>query len=317
MASTSASTVPPPAPLKLGGDIAADWERFKCEWDNYEVASDLADAQAKKRAAVFLACIGTAAYGIFRTFKFADEGDKAKIDKIKEAFEKHCIGEANETYERFLFHQRVQQPGESFDDFFTDLRKLAVTCQFAALEDSLIRDRIVVGIRDDPTRRRLLQSKKLSLAEAVEACKASEATSRRLRVIGGSSTDVVDALSSSSSSFRRRRLSSKARDRQPKGNSNNAARCCRYCGSSSCAGKQSCPAYGQRCRNCSKLNHYASVCKSSAVATGSNRKNREVCQVDAEELLALHNSDNKRIYCTLNVDGRSVKFLKKGGCDGT
>jgi len=63
---------------------------------------------------------------------------------------------------------------------------------FEDLDDSLIRDRIVVGIRDEPTRRRLLQQKKLTLSDAIDTCKASEATSRRLRKMGGDAE--VDAL---------------------------------------------------------------------------------------------------------------------------
>ena len=44
------------------------------------------------------------------------------------------------------------------DDFLSDLRKMARTCEFAQLEDS-VRDRIIIGIglRDKTTRRRLLQ----------------------------------------------------------------------------------------------------------------------------------------------------------------
>ena len=99
MATSTVNTIPAPSPLKLGGDIAADWERFKTEWTNYEIAVDLTDAAAKKRAAVFLACVGTAAYGVFRTFQFVDEDDKQYVDKIVEAFERHCVGEANITYE--------------------------------------------------------------------------------------------------------------------------------------------------------------------------------------------------------------------------
>jgi len=71
----SSNSVPAPSPLKMGGDIAADWERFRSEWENYEVAADLVDVPAKKRAAVFLACIGSAAYGVFRTFKFENTDD--------------------------------------------------------------------------------------------------------------------------------------------------------------------------------------------------------------------------------------------------
>ena len=145
----------------------------------------------------------------FRTFQFDNVEHKADVEMIIEAFEKHCIGEANVTYERYVFHQRVQQSGECFDDFLGDIRKMATTCQFEQLEDSLIRDRIVIGIRDEPTRRRLLQQKKLSLSDAIDACKASEATSCRLRVMVGPG-EAVDALghAPSTSSLHRRAKSS-------------------------------------------------------------------------------------------------------------
>ena len=67
-----------------------------------------------------------------------------------------------------MFHQRVQQPGETIENFVADVRNLSKTCQFGELEDSLLRDRIVVGIRDEPTRRRLLQQKQLTLSEAID-----------------------------------------------------------------------------------------------------------------------------------------------------
>ena len=173
---------------------------------------------------MFLACIGSAAYGVFRTFKFENTDDTADVSKIVDAFQKHCIGEANVTYERFLFHQRVQQPGESVDDFLSDLRKMARTCEFAQLEDSLVRDRIVIGIRDEPTRRRLLQIKTLSLRDAIDAAKASEATSRRLRVMGGG-TGEVEALAQSTKG---RRSASKLRIRHEKRDASSHRRC-RYC----------------------------------------------------------------------------------------
>ena len=103
----NANNIPPPAPLKVAGDAAADWERFKCEFENYEIATDLVDSDDKKRAAVYLACIGSAAHAIFRTFKFENDDERAKVDKIKESFDKHWLGEVNVTYERYVFHQRV------------------------------------------------------------------------------------------------------------------------------------------------------------------------------------------------------------------
>ena len=123
---TSASTIPAPS----------DWERFRSEWENYEIAADLTDVPDKKRAAVFLACVGSTAYGIFRNFQFERADDRSDVTKIIEAFERHCIGEANVTYERYIFHQRVQQPGETFDDFLANFRKMFRTCEFGQLEGS-------------------------------------------------------------------------------------------------------------------------------------------------------------------------------------
>ena len=81
--------------------------------------------------------------------------------------------------------------------------------------NKLLRDRIVVGIRDEPTRRRLLQQKQLSLSEAIDMYKASEATSRRLCEMGrATSTAEVDALkqsSFSSSKGRRSRSGNRAK----------------------------------------------------------------------------------------------------------
>ena len=75
--------------------------------------------------------------------------------------EKTFIGELNETYERYMFNLRKQQSSESIDDYVTDLRNLAKSCKFCdCLGESLLRDRIVMGVRDLETRKKLLEIKK-------------------------------------------------------------------------------------------------------------------------------------------------------------
>jgi len=55
------SNIPYPAKLNMAGNIAAEWKRFRDQWRNYGTAADL-DTQSKaKRAAIFLACIGSEA----------------------------------------------------------------------------------------------------------------------------------------------------------------------------------------------------------------------------------------------------------------
>ena len=66
---------------------------------------------------------------------------------ILEKMVNYCIGECNEIYERYVFNRRDQESNESVDAYVTALRKLAKTCNYGTLADSLIRDRIVVGIK--------------------------------------------------------------------------------------------------------------------------------------------------------------------------
>ena len=147
---------------------------------------------------------------------FDDDADQQNIDKTVDAFEHHCVGEVNETYERyFIFSRRVQDTAETFDVFVADLRRTVRSCAFSDLEDSLLRDRIVVGIRDDATRKKLLQVRKLNLKHAVDICKAAEpeAATKQLKAI--SHGEEVHAINSTPTKSQHR--SSRHRRRDSKG----------------------------------------------------------------------------------------------------
>jgi len=73
----------------------------------------------------------------------------------------------------------------------------------------MIRDRIVVGVRDDSTRHKLLQIHNLTLAKAVDICKASEAAGDQLKVM--SKADKVLLLHSSKRMAARGREKSRGR----------------------------------------------------------------------------------------------------------
>lgn len=204
----SAQLIPIPTALKVTSNyIAVDWKRFNSQWRNYEIATDLTAQTTQKRAAVFLACVGTEAYEIFQTMEFEDDNDRADIDKIVDAFQKYCVGEVNVTYERYLFNKRTQNASETFDNFLSDLRRLVKSCDYGNVEECILRDRIVVVASDNSTRRKLLQKRNLDLNEAIDICKASELASKQLRAM--SSPDEVNALKPSY-----KRSTSRSRDAQ-------------------------------------------------------------------------------------------------------
>ena len=81
---------------------------------------------------------------------FEPETNSKDLDAVITKFDEFCIGETNETYECFNFNSRQQKEGETVDQYMTALRTLAQTCGFCnCLQDSLLRDRLVLGIADN------------------------------------------------------------------------------------------------------------------------------------------------------------------------
>ena len=171
-----------PQALKIEGNLAVNWKRFKRSWQNYAIIARLDQFEESYKAALFLSVIGEDALEMFEGMDFATETDRQILNKILEKFEEFCIGETNETYERFVFNRRNQEENESVDQYVTVLRKLAQTCNFCnCLNDSLIRDRFVLGIRDETIRKKLLQEKKLTLSRAIDIGRSGETTNLRLK----------------------------------------------------------------------------------------------------------------------------------------
>ena len=88
---------------------------------------------------------------IFNTFGLTDE-DKVKIDVVVRKFEEYCTPQKNVTYEWHMFNARAQGATKGINAYVTELRKLARSCEFRDLHDSIIRDRIVCGIRSNEVR---------------------------------------------------------------------------------------------------------------------------------------------------------------------
>ena len=56
-------------------------------------------------------------------------------------------------FERYMFYKREQGPEESFEQYYTKLRRLAQNCAFDSITpDEVLRDRLVFSIWDSSVR---------------------------------------------------------------------------------------------------------------------------------------------------------------------
>ena len=135
--------VPLPPRLHLGGNLSENWKQWKQIYDAYETVANFKSKPDNFRVGAFITCIGPEALNIHNSLPYQDDGERQNIERIFALWNNYCIGETNVIYERYKFNNRNQEPAESIETYAASLHALAATCAFGALNDELIRDRIV------------------------------------------------------------------------------------------------------------------------------------------------------------------------------
>lgn len=251
----------PPGQLKLTGNVDANWKAFKQQFLLYLSAVGVDRRADERKIAMLLTVAGTDAIEVFNTFVFAQPEDRDKFEEVLKMFDGHCLSKKNETYERYVFRSRVQHQGETFDNFLTDLKLKAQTCNFGDLRDSMVRDQIVFGTTDKKLREKLLRETELTLGNAIKICQASELARQLVLTFNepalsaaSQDGDAVHALSVKG----KQRGKFKFKDKETFS--------CKRCGEKHKV--RQCPAYGKTCAKCKGKNHYAKMCFSKDFKKG-------------------------------------------------
>ena len=125
-------------------------------------------------------CAGRQVLKIYNALEFSSNESNEDLEFVIRKLEAYFIGESNETFERWIFNKRDQQPNDNIDAYVTNLRNLSKTCNFCDVcGDSLTRDRMVLGIRFDEhqrTTQELLKIRQLDLRNCIDTCRSAEAS---------------------------------------------------------------------------------------------------------------------------------------------
>ena len=234
---------PPPKPLSFSWNVAQNYKTFEQAYLIYAQASGLVDQQKKTQASVLLHVAGEEAIKVFNGFRWEGEAKKEDPKAILEKSKEHCIPLTNVIYERHIFHGRVQHPDEAFDPFYSDLCNLVKTCEYGALSEDVVRDRIVSGIRNDN-----LREPQLTLKNAVDLCRASEVSDRQSREF--SDSPKVQYV---------KKLPARNNKRTPNPKPAQMEKSCCNCGREP-HDRNLCHAKRLTCEGCGKKGHWKIVC---------------------------------------------------------
>ncbi|XP_069103751.1 uncharacterized protein [Argopecten irradians] len=322
----------PPGALNLEGNLSENWKEWVQGFELYMTASGIEEKSGKVQVATFLHVAGIEARRVYNTFTIP-EGDKEKLDVLKTKFYEYCEPRKNLTYLRHLFFTRSQGVNKTIDSFVTDLKNKAKNCDFNELTDSLIRDRIVCGIRDEGTRVRLLRETDLPLTKAVDFCRAQEISSAQVSMLKNPQADEASVHTVHKQSGPRRKRYGNKKTKQPQHQPNNKqpqARQnklllvdCRNCGHEHVRNSVVCPAFGKECHTCGRMNHFANLCRSGN-NSHNNARQKKLHTVGCDEsysedlflgTISSTGARDNEWFETLQFGDQFVKFKLDTGAD--
>ena len=169
------------SPRPAGGieeyQASTDWQEYVERFEFSCFAQGITEDERKK--ALLLASVGQDAYANIKSVLSPLSPLNVAYKDLLEKLSAQFVPKRSVILNRFKFNQLVQEHDQSAADFIGSIKKLAGTCDFGQSRDSLMRDRLVCGIRDIALQKRLLaEEDKLTFAEAEKLALAAESVSR-------------------------------------------------------------------------------------------------------------------------------------------
>ena len=129
--------LPGPEPMICTGDVATNWKLFREAFDDYSIATQLAEKSAEIQAATLKTIMGKECRQILSRLQLTDDEKKSTKD-ILDKLEAYFAPTRNILYEQYIFHMAVQQPNETADQYLLRLCHLAESCNLGNLHEEML-----------------------------------------------------------------------------------------------------------------------------------------------------------------------------------
>ena len=272
------------------------WTKWKKRFERFRVASGLADESELKQVNTLLYCLGEEAEDVLTSTNITED-DKEKYNPVMAKFDEFFQVRKNVIFERARFNRRNQHEGESIEQYISQLYSLSESCDYGALKEEMLRDRIVVGIRDTSLSERLQMDDKLTLEKAKKMVRQKEAVSQHGQELRGDGSKrspiVIERVEGGS--------------RSTPGTS-----MCTRCGKPRHNKGDRCPARDATCHKCNRKGHYLKQCFSKKVAASTNE-----LSLDTAFLGAVGAKQPSLWTTTVGVGKKSVSFKLDTGAEVT
>lgn len=207
-------------------------------------------------------------------------------DMVKTLKDRFKIG-SNTTLANYKFHKLGQNVGESYDAFIIRVKHEANNCDFSCanaectVRDTLIRDQIIVGTMNDEVRRCALKEQ-WDLQNLVNKGRSLESATKGAEIIKKEESVESFVSRTKPGKYSRKSEKKKSSNFQPASRNTDGKQRCLTCSSSTCQGKNKCPAYELTCFDCNKKGHFRGAKACNSRSKHWNRRSRRLEETDSE-----------------------------------
>uniref|UniRef100_A0A1X7T6M4 Retrotransposon gag domain-containing protein n=1 Tax=Amphimedon queenslandica TaxID=400682 RepID=A0A1X7T6M4_AMPQE len=175
------------APDSFNFKTPDEWPKWRKRFEQFRIASGLSGDAAAKQVNTLLYCMGDESDAILDSMKVT-EVERGDYTVVLRKFDDFFKVRRNVIFERARFNRRSQQEGESTEEFIMELYRLVENCDYGEFQDEMIRDRLVVGIRNQQLSERMQLDPDLNLEKAKKMARQLEAVRDQSRELKREST---------------------------------------------------------------------------------------------------------------------------------
>ena len=137
-----------------------DWISYTERLQQYFVTNDV--EAVDKQKSILLSVCGAQTYQLLKNLLAPEKPSDKSFVELVQLMKDHLQPKPSIVVEGFNFHSRSRREGETVAVFVAELRRLSQHCGFGDILNEMLRDRLVCGINDGSTQRRLLSEPDLT-----------------------------------------------------------------------------------------------------------------------------------------------------------
>ncbi|KAL5479382.1 hypothetical protein EMCRGX_G022901 [Ephydatia muelleri] len=287
------------------------WPQWKRRFEQFIIASGVSEESELRKVSTLLYCLGPDAEDVLVSTNINSEERKKYCDVVKKLDDFFKCSPIHPSCEYLGSRPQACPPllnpasaaGETVDQYIAVLHNLAENCDYGMLKSELIRDRIVVGIRDSALSQRLQLDPDLTLEKAMRVARQREAVQEQQEIL----REAADSKELDSTVIKHKQ--------QLQTGQSHLSRCL-------CCGRDHhqngrCPAKAAVCFKCQKKGHFARRCPSKQVEQlHTSSAEREI--EDGLFIEAIGDEDeNTAWFASVQLNGKTVQFKLDTGSEVT